>query len=218
MFDVSQRTAECIKKSKQLMGREVTVVDTPGWWSNVPLMGSAQITKDEIVRSVSLCPPGPHAFIIVISVDISFREEDRVALEEHVELLGPSVWDHTIVLFTSGKWLGETPIEEHIECEGHALQWVIYKCGNRYHVFDNMEITDIMQVIHLFKMIDCMVDKNSGSHFEIDQRKCQEMEDKRRTVREKAENRQMRSYRKRATLQFIMGELNMWSICSPTAS
>ncbi|XP_076158979.1 GTPase IMAP family member 8 isoform X3 [Alosa pseudoharengus] len=207
VFDSSQRTGLSVQRHGKvgLSGREVTVVDTPGWWSNVPLSESAQITKDEIVRSVSMCPQGPHAFIVIIRPDSSFTEEDRVALQEHIESLGPNVWDHTIVLFTCGEWLGHTPIEEHIECEGHALQWVIDKCGNRYHVFDNMDKID-MQVTRLFKKLESMVAKNGGCHFEMDQRKCQEIGDKWRMVKEKAEDRQMRSYKDRATFQWVMGK------------
>lgn len=40
-------------------------------------------------------------------------------------LLGKKVWNHTIVLFTRGDWLGDTTIEERIEIEGEHLEWLI---------------------------------------------------------------------------------------------
>ncbi|KAL0174850.1 hypothetical protein M9458_030818, partial [Cirrhinus mrigala] len=101
-----------------------------------------RLYKDEIVLCPSHCPPGPHVFLLVIRVDVSFTEVYRKAVEEHVALLGLKVWDHMIVLFTFGGWLQDTSIELFIESEGEALQWIIDKCGNRYHVFNNRNTDD----------------------------------------------------------------------------
>uniref|UniRef100_A0A3B3CGQ6 AIG1-type G domain-containing protein n=1 Tax=Oryzias melastigma TaxID=30732 RepID=A0A3B3CGQ6_ORYME len=91
--------------------------------------------KHEVHRSVSMCDPGPHAFLLVVPVCKSFTEND---LREFVELLKPfteKVWAHCMVLFTWGEWLGKHSIEDHIVREGKALQELLVKCDNRYHVF-----------------------------------------------------------------------------------
>ncbi|KAL0967179.1 hypothetical protein UPYG_G00248770 [Umbra pygmaea] len=117
--------------------------------------------------SVSLCPPGPHTLLLVIRGDTSFTEEHRRGIEEHLDLLSELVWSHTIVLFTRGDCLGDTTIELHIESEGKALQWLVEKCGNRYHVLNNKNRGDRTQVTELLEKIEEMVALNSGDHFVI---------------------------------------------------
>src|SRR4029434_10393260 len=135
-FDTDERTAQCVKRQGEVAGRQVTIVEAPGWSKDINLKDTPELTKQQIVLSVSLCPPGPHAVLLVIPVHKSFTEDERGILQEHFELLGESVWSHTMVLFTYGDWLGDTTIEQYIESEG-ALQSLIEKCGNRYHVFNN---------------------------------------------------------------------------------
>ncbi|KAJ8355301.1 hypothetical protein AAFF_G00072770, partial [Aldrovandia affinis] len=123
----------------------------------------------EIVRSVSLCPPGPYALFLVIDVSSSFTESHRRPVEEHLELLSERVWRHTIVLFTRGDWLGDTTIEQHIETEGKALQWLVEKCGNRYHVLNNENRGDGTQVTELLEKIEETVARNKSGHFTIEE-------------------------------------------------
>ena len=152
-FDLKRRTAQCVKRQGEVAGRQVTVVKAPGWWSNFNLKDTPELTKQEIVLSVSLCPPGPHAVLLVICVDRAFTEDERGILQEHLEFLSESVWSHTMVLFTTGDLLGDTTIEQRIESEG-ALQSLIEKCGNRYHVLTNENRGDDAQVTQLLERIE----------------------------------------------------------------
>ncbi|KAG5282909.1 hypothetical protein AALO_G00036070 [Alosa alosa] len=165
-FDTVGRTAQCVKRQGEVAGRQVTVVEAPGWWINLQLENT-ELTREEIELSVSLCPPGPHAILLVISGDSSFPETYRRSVQEHLELLSERVWSHTIVLFTCGDWLGDTPIEQHIESEGESLHWLVEKCGNRYHVLNNQNRDDHMQVTQLMEKIEEMVAGSSGHHDEI---------------------------------------------------
>ncbi|XP_066580144.1 GTPase IMAP family member 4 [Amia ocellicauda] len=157
-------TEQSEKSQGEVAGRQVTVVDTPGWRS-----GSAQETpervKQEIVRSVSLCPPGPHALLLTIPVGESFTERERRSVQEHLELLSETVWRHTIVLFTGGDRLGDTTIEQHIERGGEELQRLVEKCGKRYHVLNNSNRGDGTQVTELLDKIEEMLAGHSGQHF-----------------------------------------------------
>src|SRR4029434_1978946 len=128
-FDTVGRTAQCVKRQGQVAGRQVTVVEAPGWWRNYQLEETPELTKNEIELSVSLCPPGPHALLLVIRVDTPLTETEKRLVQEHLELLSESVWSHTIVLFTYGDLLGDTPIEQHIESEGETLQWLGEESG-----------------------------------------------------------------------------------------
>ena len=162
-FDTSGETAECVKREGETAGRHITVVEAPGWYRNFSLVDTPERDKQEIVLSVSLCPPGPHAVLLVIKANKSFTETHRRAAQEHLELLSERVWSYTIVLFTCGDWLGNKTIEQHIEREGKALQWVVEKCGNRYHVVENNK-SDGGQVTELLEKIEEMVAGNSEGH------------------------------------------------------
>ena len=149
-----KRTAQCVKRQGEVAGRHITVVEAPGWWSDKPVEESTELLKQEIVLSVSLCPPGPHAVLLIIRVDRVFKENYRSVLEGYLNLLTDTVWSHTIVLFTCGDCLGDTPIEQHIESEGKELQWLVEKCGNRYHVLNNKNRSDDTQVTELLEKIE----------------------------------------------------------------
>ena len=55
-----------------------------------------------------------------------------------MELLGENVWRHTMVLFSGGDLLGGQSIQTFIQSEGEALQRLLWRCGNRYHVLSNV--------------------------------------------------------------------------------
>ncbi|KAL2092564.1 hypothetical protein ACEWY4_012362 [Coilia grayii] len=199
-FDTSRRAAECVKREGETSGRHITVVEAPGWWRNCTNVKTPEGDKREIVLSVSPCPPGPHALLLVISLSKSFTETHRRAVQEHLELLGERVWSHTIVLFTRGDRLGDTSIEQHIESEGEALQWVVQKCGNRYHVLDNIK-HDGGQVTELLEKIEEMVAGNSGHLFDFDKNMLNKLTEKKAEEKRRAEERKMKVQKQRETLR-----------------
>ncbi|XP_062397848.1 uncharacterized protein LOC134087984 [Sardina pilchardus] len=203
-FSTSGRTAECVKREGETAGRRITVVEAPGWWSNYTVEQTAERDKQEIVISVSLSPPGPHALLLVIKVSWPFTETHGRAVQEHMELLGERVWSHTIVLFTCGDCLGDTTIEQHIESEGEALQWVVEKCGNRYHVVDN-EKRDGGQVTELLEKIEEMVAGNRGHLFDFDRNISEKLQEKKKEAERRAEERKMKVHKQRQTLRSSAG-------------
>ncbi|XP_076147617.1 GTPase IMAP family member 8-like isoform X2 [Alosa pseudoharengus] len=203
-FSTSGRTAECVKREGETAGRRITVVEAPGWWMNYTVEKTPERDKGEIVLSVSLCPPGPHALLLLIRVSTSFTETNRRAVQEHMELLGERVWSHTIVLFTRGDWLGDTSIEQHIESGGEALQWLVEKCGNRYHVVDNKK-RDGGQVTELLHKIEEMVAGHRGHQFEFDRNICKKLQEKKEEEERRAEERKMKVQKQRQTLRSAAG-------------
>ncbi|KAJ8251261.1 hypothetical protein GJAV_G00219070 [Gymnothorax javanicus] len=156
-FGLWRRTAQCEKRQGDVDGRLVTVVDTPGWWKFMPAELTPHWIKQEEQKSLELCTPGPHAILLVIPADTSFKEEQRKIIQDNIKQFGEGVWGHTLVLFSWGECLGDSSIEQHIEKEGPALQWVVEKCGNRYHVFSNMKNKDRVQVTELLEKIEEMI-------------------------------------------------------------
>ena len=141
-----------------------------------------------------------------ISLNFMFKELVRKGLEGHLELPTNAVWSHIVVLFTCGDCLGDTPIEQHIESEGKELQWLVEKCGNRYHVLNNENRSDDTQVTELLEKIEEMVAANSGRHFEMDRKILQEVEEKRRAEEERAKERMMKVQKQTEHIRSWMGE------------
>ncbi|KAG1932091.1 GTPase IMAP family member 8-like [Pimephales promelas] len=204
-FDL-RRSDQCVKRHGEVADRHITVIEAPGWWSNLSVEFSPELLKQEILLSVSLCPPGPHAVLLIIRVDTRFKESERKVLQEHLDLLGERVWSHTIVLFTAGDSLSDTSIEQHIESEGQDLQWLMVKCGNRFHVFNNHNRSDDTQIKELLEKIEETVAQNNGRHFEIDRKILQEVKERRRAEEERAEERMKRMQKRRENIRSQMSD------------
>ncbi|XP_059183329.1 GTPase IMAP family member 4 isoform X2 [Centropristis striata] len=154
-----ERAAEfCVKRESEAAGRQVMVVDTPGWFS---AQDTPPSYKEELVRGATLCPPGPHGFLLCIPVGM-FTEVDRSRIEEHVSLFGEHVWEHTIVVFTWAEVLRTISIERYIRREGKDLQWVLEKCKRRYFVINNCIFGEHPQVGRLLERVEKMVAEEGG--------------------------------------------------------
>uniref|UniRef100_A0A672GSP4 AIG1-type G domain-containing protein n=1 Tax=Salarias fasciatus TaxID=181472 RepID=A0A672GSP4_SALFA len=162
VFDTSKRTAKSVVRQQEVHGRHVTVVE----W-HYPVENTPKLDQIEIKNSVYLCPPGPHVFLLVIPVYVRLPQIFRASLEEHLKLLTAMFWKHTIVLFTRGDWLGVKTVEERIASEG-GLEWLVNKCGNRYHVLNNMDRSDEMQVKEFLEKIEEMWAGNEDPQYELD--------------------------------------------------
>ncbi|XP_062319623.1 GTPase IMAP family member 8-like [Osmerus eperlanus] len=189
-FETERITLKCSSKNGEVNGRKICLVKPPMWISGYYLCDTPNLVKDELVLSVTQCPPGPHAFIIQIEANLPFTNLCRRSVEQHLELLGENVWNHTLVLFTHLDWQDNYTVEQHIESEGEALQWLLKKCANRYHVFNSGQ--NDLQVEQLFGKVEEMVTGNSGRHFEIDSALLSRTEQRRSAVEEKAAERRLR--------------------------
>ncbi|KAJ8278269.1 hypothetical protein GJAV_G00085760 [Gymnothorax javanicus] len=162
----SSESLHCEMDERLIFGRRLTVVSTPGWWDN-PARSSLEQEK-EIMEGLSLRPPGPHAILLVIPIDMAYKEKHRRALLDHLGCLGENVWRHIMVLFTYGDRLGDMTVEQHIEREGWPLQWVVEKCENRYHLLNNKSRDSGAQVAELLEKVEEMVAGNDEEHFSPD--------------------------------------------------
>lgn len=136
----------------EIYGRRVTVVDTPPWIipsdpednteadnnddagaeSDTPLRAPPSLDSEGPCMGAILCPPGPHAILLVVSVTQPFTDTQRRAAEEQLGALGGGTWRYSMVLFTGMDKLPKGVfIEEHIANTGEALQWLVERCGSR---------------------------------------------------------------------------------------
>ncbi|KAF5904426.1 GTPase IMAP family member 4-like, partial [Clarias magur] len=156
VFVIGEHIEVSVMETNKIADTLVTVVDTPSWnW--VPAETSSDELKQELKRSVEMLGEGPHAFLLVYPLGAAFLKRHKIAIEEHLELLGADVWDHTMVLFSRGDWLGEVTSEQHIQEAKGELKWLLDQCKNRYHVLNNKVKTDEMQVIELLEKIQRMI-------------------------------------------------------------
>ncbi|XP_060752913.1 GTPase IMAP family member 8-like [Tachysurus vachellii] len=188
-----KRMSKCVKSEGDVKGRHVTVVDTPGRWRIHPVEYTTELCNQDLVLSVTQCPPGPHILLVLVRLDTSFTERNKRAVKGHLQLFGENVWRHTMVLFTCGDLLGETTIEQFIETEGKALQWLVQKCNNMYHVFNNNNKDDRSQVSELLEKIDEVVASNGGGHFEMDQKIFHGLQKKREMAEDQAKKRRLKA-------------------------
>ncbi|KAM4629176.1 GTPase IMAP family member 8-like isoform 1-T1 [Polymixia lowei] len=128
------------------------LVDVPTWSTTTP---SRQFRED-ILDGLNLCSPGPHAFLLVVPLTESFSEDDRAAVEEHMKLLGKNAWQHTLVVFCWGFWLGERAFWEYVESRGEALKWLVERCGYRYHVLDCLDWDDVSRETEMTGKLEVM--------------------------------------------------------------
>ncbi|KAM6914276.1 GTPase IMAP family member 8-like [Lycodopsis pacificus] len=173
--DHGRTTEFCEISHSMVADRQLTVVDSPGWYYNSTLQDICEMDKIEIENSMHLCPPGPHAVLLVVGLASAFNASYRRAVQEHMSLFKDEVWKHTIVLFTRGDWLGVKTVEERMESE-EGLQWLVEKCGNMYHVLDNTKRSDETQVTELLEKIEEMWAGNKDPHYEVDLGRTEQME------------------------------------------
>uniref|UniRef100_A0A3Q2T358 AIG1-type G domain-containing protein n=1 Tax=Fundulus heteroclitus TaxID=8078 RepID=A0A3Q2T358_FUNHE len=124
-------TVNCSKCNSQVDGQQVAVIDTPGLFDT-------RFEQDKTTKDLSLCitysAPGPHIFLVVISVG-RFTEEEKQSVQWIQEMFGEAANKYSMVLFTHGDNL-ESTIEDFLsECP--ELQELVSRCNGQYHVFNN---------------------------------------------------------------------------------
>ncbi|CAM4662369.1 unnamed protein product [Leuciscus chuanchicus] len=153
-------TTTCQKGDVEVDGKSVAVVDTPGLFDT-------SLTKEQVVeemmKCVSLSAPGPHVFIIVLSVG-RITQEDEDTLDMIKMIFGPKAAKFSIVLFTKGDELKKQTIKQYVE-KNDELKKLIRECGNRFLAFNSRETQDRTQVTELMNMIEEVKTSNDGRYF-----------------------------------------------------
>ncbi|XP_066518091.1 GTPase IMAP family member 7-like [Hoplias malabaricus] len=136
----------------QVAGRQVTVVDTPDYFS-------PGLSLDELRQDMELCvrllAPGPHTFLLVIPVKQTSGEE-RDMLQKMEEMFGERCWRNTMILFTVTDEDQEKKIEEFVQSGNQEVQSLVEKCGNRFHCLNIKASAEGSQVSELLEKIEKM--------------------------------------------------------------
>ncbi|XP_041641914.1 uncharacterized protein LOC121508865 [Cheilinus undulatus] len=178
-------TAKCHRVEVQDGGRSIAVVDSPG------LFDTSQTKKDvkgEIENCIKQSVPGPHVFLLVVSLKARFTEEEKTSVKWIQDNFGSDSSMYTIVLFTHADFLEGKSVEDFVS-ESKYLRKLITECGGRYHSLINGKRQSRDQVHQLLDKIDAMVEFNGGSHYtsEMYQKAQKELEEEERRRMEEEE-------------------------------
>ncbi|XP_066552984.1 GTPase IMAP family member 9 [Amia ocellicauda] len=192
-------TTYCKKKHLITDDKYISVVDTPGLFDTEK---PDENTVKEITKCIQMSCPGPHAFLLVMQLT-RFTDEEKRSVEALQEIFGEKASKYMIVLFTRGDDLEGKTIHNFMQEAHPELKKLIWKCGGRYHVFNNKDKDNKTQVKDLLAMIECMMRVNGGSYYtqemyqeaeaKIREKEKEILEQRKREVMEK-EKQQRKNY------------------------
>ena len=164
------KTHFCEAETKSVNGRSITLIDTPGFFDPGR---SEEDMKPEMVRCITECAPGPHAFLIVLKVE-KFTKQEKAVITKMCEYFSEDAFKYAAVVLTQGDQLPEgMKIEEFVN-ESEHMSDLVKKCGGRCHVVDNKYWkikqqdeyrSNQFQVAELLNTIDKIVLENNGGYY-----------------------------------------------------
>lgn len=119
--------------SRLLDGQSLTLVDTPGIFT--PKRPQKEL-QCEMFSLLSLCRPGPHAVLLVLSVE-RFTSQEQAVVDLIRAQFGDDLFQFTTVVFTHGDQLPENTTICDFVRESRGLSELVQECGGRCHVVDN---------------------------------------------------------------------------------
>ncbi|KAF3857753.1 hypothetical protein F7725_010954 [Dissostichus mawsoni] len=159
-FSAKSLTVDCSNAFGEVDAQRVKVIDTPGLFDTKI---DEEKTRKDVGQSVVFASPGPHVFLVVITLG-RFTDEEKQSVQKIQEIFGEDADRYSMVLFTHGDLLDEDqPIEEFLK-ENEELQQLVARCNGQCHVFNNY-LKDHSQVRELLDKIRNITEKNGGSHY-----------------------------------------------------
>ncbi|XP_047241158.1 uncharacterized protein LOC124880235 isoform X1 [Girardinichthys multiradiatus] len=162
--------SSCTVKTKSINGKNITLIDTPGFFdTNIP----EEMLKSEMLKCITECSPGPHAFLIVLKLE-RFTEKENEILKKISEYFSEDIFRFATVVFTHGNDLLEGQEIEHCVREQEDLRTFVRKCGGRCHVVDNTNWntgsndiyrSNTYQVTKILESIEEIVNANNGNFY-----------------------------------------------------
>lgn len=131
----SSVTEKCIHRLANRFGHKILVVDTPGIFDTSRTNKQVQ---EEISKCIGITSPGPHVFILVLSIG-RFTDEEQHSMEHFIKYFGENIYNYAVVIFTGKDYLDEENIilYEYLKTSTPRLRAMIDKCGGRVCAFNN---------------------------------------------------------------------------------
>ncbi|XP_028262887.1 GTPase IMAP family member 7-like [Parambassis ranga] len=160
-------TTVCQTETNEVHGRAITMTDTPGFFDSKK---PEEELKPAIIKCITDCAPGPHAFLILLKVE-RFTDQENEVISKIKESFSKEVFKHAVVVFTHGDQLQDGMKIEEFVGKNEKLHDLLEKCGGRCHIFDNKYWknnqqdeyrNNQVQVEALLNTIDSMIEANGG--------------------------------------------------------
>lgn len=142
--------------------RIVSVIDTPGFFTTEL---TDEELQNEIKRSVSLCHPGPHVFLLMINL-MNMKEEERNLVKQIQENFGPQAFKFTLVLFIGREQMSNK--EWMVFMLSTKFQEQVRHCRNKYHAVNSINEINPTHITKLLQKIDEIVKQNDDQHYKTD--------------------------------------------------
>ncbi|KTF83972.1 hypothetical protein cypCar_00049553, partial [Cyprinus carpio] len=154
------RTRESEKQTGRVEDRNISIIDTPGFFNS-------QLTdeemKNEMMKSMYLCYPGPHLFLLVINLK-TFREEQRNLVEQIQENFGAQALKFTMVLFVGREQMSKRELT--VFTFTLKFQELVRHCQSKYHVINSKNETNQTHITELLEKIDEIIKQNNDQHYD----------------------------------------------------
>ncbi|XP_053527851.1 GTPase IMAP family member 4-like isoform X3 [Artibeus jamaicensis] len=175
-------TKVCEKGSCMWSGREIVVVDTPGFFdTEVPDAD----TQKEIARCILLTSPGPHALLLVAPLG-RYTKEQQEAMQKVLRMFGPTARRYMILLFTRKDDLDGVEFYDYIKEAPAFIQDLMKEFKDRHCLFNNKATgaEQEAQRAQLLDLVQRMVMENEGGFYtnEMYQRAEEEIQEQIRAI------------------------------------
>uniref|UniRef100_A0A8C1S9T6 Si:ch1073-185p12.2 n=2 Tax=Cyprinus carpio TaxID=7962 RepID=A0A8C1S9T6_CYPCA len=160
-LSMSSVTKECKRECGTVEGRNLVLVDTPGFFDTD--LTEEQL-KQEAIHCLALCSPGPHAFLLVIPIE-RYTEEQQRTVEMILEMFNKDISNHSILIFSHADRLRGESIERFVSRQNQKVQDLVKRFGRRFMAFDNTNPTNPEQVSRLLQKVNELLAVNENRHF-----------------------------------------------------
>ncbi len=158
---MSSVTKECRRECATVEGRELVLVDTPGFFDTD--LTEEQV-KEEVIHCLSLCSPGPHVFLLVIPIE-RYTEEQQRTVQMILEMFHEDIAHHSILIFSHADRLGGESIERFVSRQNPKVKDLVDRFGRRFVALDNKNPANREQVRRLLQKVDELLVMNENRHF-----------------------------------------------------